>query len=82
MKVMAYVYPRGGLKHLTEMVILRSYELSMSAVESLISCCPQLRLLGELDGWEGVGSQQISQLRDNIKKYNWDLDIDCTWSGQ
>ena len=73
---------RGGLRHLTDLVILRSYELSMSAVESLISCCPRLTMLGEMDGWEGVTSQQISELREKIKKYNWDLDIDCTWSGQ
>ena len=73
---------RGGLRHLTELVILRSYELSMSAVENLLRCCPNLCMLGELDGWEGVSSEQISALRANIKKYNWDLDIDCTWSGQ
>ena len=73
---------RGGLSHLTELVILRSYELSMSAVDNLIRCCPNLCMLGELDGWEGVSSQQISVLRANIKKYNWDLDIDSSWTGQ
>ena len=64
------------------MVILRSYDLSMSAVENLLRCCPELRTLGEMDGWEGVSSQEVSSLRARIRKYNWDLDIDCTWTGQ
>jgi len=54
----------------------------MTAVENLIRSCPHLSRLGELDGWEGVSSQQISVLRSNIRKYNWDLDIDCSWTGQ
>lgn len=80
--IVSSILVRGGLKQLTEMVILRSYELSMSAVESLLRSCPRLTMLGELDGWEGVSSLEISALRAKIKKYNWDLDIDCTWSAQ
>ena len=66
---------------MTEIVILRSYELTMSAVYSLIFSCPRLRVLGEIDGWEGVTGHDISDLRLKIRDNNWDLDIDCTWSG-
>ena len=66
---------------MTEMVILRSYELTMSAVYKLILSCPELRLLGEIDGWESVSAQEIVELRTKIRDNNWDLDIDCTWSG-
>ena len=72
---------RGGLRHLAEIVILRSYELTMAAVTQLILACPRLRLLGEIDGWEGVSLGDVADLRDKIKTNNWDLDIDCTWSG-
>ena len=63
------------------MVILRSYELTMAAVYRLILSCPGLRLLGEIDGWESVSAQEIVDLRTRIRDNNWDLDIDCTWSG-
>ena len=55
--------------------------MTMRAVYNLIMSCPQLRVLGEIDGWEGVTGQDIAELRDKIKDNNWDLDIDCTWSG-
>jgi len=75
------VLSKGGLKFLTEIVILRSYELTMSSVYGLISACPWLKMLGELDGWEGVSTQDIAALRSKIRENNWDLDIDSTWSG-
>lgn len=76
-----FFFLRGGLRHLTEIVILRSYELTMAAVTQLIFSCPRLRLLGEIDGWEGVSTGDVADLRDKIRTNNWDLDIDCTWSG-
>ena len=53
----------------------------MAAVRQLIHFCPQLRLLGEIDGWEGVSGAEVADLRNTIRTNNWDLDIDCTWSG-
>ena len=74
-------FARGGLRHLTGIVILESHELTMAAVESLLRSCPYLRSLGEMEGWEGVSAAEIAGLRARIRDNNWDLDIDWTWSG-
>ena len=74
-------FARGGLRHLTGIVILESYKLTMAAVESLLRSCPHLRTLGEMEGWEGVSAAEIEGLRARIRHNNWDLDIDWTWSG-
>ena len=74
-------FARGGLRHLTGIVILESHELTMAAVERLLRSCPHLRMLGEMEGWEGVSAAEIAGLRARIRDNNWDLDIDWTWSG-
>jgi len=78
--IVTNVLARNALRKVEEIRILRSYELSMSAVRALIACCPKLRVLGEMDGWEGIQERELAQLRHEIKINNWDLDTFITWS--
>ena len=40
-----HCFDRNALRQIEEIRILRSYELSMSAVQHLIEACPKLRLV-------------------------------------
>ena len=74
------ILERGALKHIAEIRILRSYELTMQAVNQLITECPNLTLLSEMDGWEGITEEELRRLRERIKAENLDLDTFSTWS--
>jgi len=79
-QIVSNVLSRNGLKNIEEIRILRSYELSMTAVEALLGSCPRLRVLAEMEGWEGVTDPELARLRDDIKRNNWELDTFITWS--
>ena len=71
---------RNALKSIEEIRILRSYELTMGAVRALLHACPRLKVLAEMDGWEGISEQDLIRLREDIKRNNWELDTFITWS--
>jgi len=33
-----------------------------------------------MDGWEGIGSHELRELRAEIKEKNWELDTFISWS--
>ena len=68
------------MRNIEEIRILRSYELTMGAVQALLQACPRLKVLAEMDGWEGITEQELLQLREDIKRNNWELDTFITWS--
>ena len=74
------VLAKGALKFVEEIRILRSYELTMLAVSALLETCPNLHILAEMDGWEGIGQIELAQLRKRIKDENLDLDTFIAWS--
>ena len=74
------ILERGALTQIEEIRILRSYELTMHAVNQLITECPNLTLLSEMDGWEGISEEELRGLRARIKAENLDLDTFTTWS--
>ena len=74
------VLGKGALKFVEEIRILRSYELTMQAVSALLDTCPNLHILAEMDGWEGIGQIELAQLRKRIKDENLDLDTFIAWS--
>ncbi|XP_023336236.1 uncharacterized protein LOC111707368 [Eurytemora carolleeae] len=78
--IVGNVLSRNALKKVEEIRILRSYELSMQAVRSLINECPNLKVLAEMDGWEGIAESELRELRAEIKQKNWDLDTFISWS--
>ena len=68
------------MRNIEEIRILRSYELTMGAVQALLQACPRLKVLAEMDGWEGITEQELVRLREDIKRNNWELDTFITWS--
>jgi len=80
-EIVRKVLKRNALKKVEEIRILRSYELSMQAVRSLIAECPNLRVLAEMDGWEGIETRELQELRAEIRFKNWDLDTYILWGG-
>ena len=70
----------GALKQIEEIRILRSYELTIHAVNQLINECPKVRLLSEMDGWEAITEEELRGLRERIKAENLNLDTFSTWS--
>lgn len=48
--------------------------LTMKSCDALISACPQLTYIGQLETWKVTKSEIIS-LQDKVKKRNWDLEI-------
>ena len=52
----------------------------MGAVRALLLACPRLRVLAEMDGWEGISEPELFRLRGDIKSNNWELDTFITWS--
>ena len=76
----AKVLSKGALKKVEEIRILRSYELTMRAVNALLDHCPNLHILAEMDGWEGINQAELVQLRKLIKDENLDLDTFIAWS--
>jgi len=76
----AKVLSKGALKMVEEIRILRSYELTMKAVNALLESCPNLHVLAEMDGWEGICAAELTRLRKRIKEENLDLDTFIAWS--
>lgn len=74
------VLAKGALKEIEEIRILRSYELTMRAVNLLLDSCPKLNILAEMDGWEGISQLELTQLRKRIREENLDLDTFIAWS--
>ena len=50
------------MRNIEEIRILRSYELTMGAVQALLQACPRLKVLAEMDGWEGITEQELVRL--------------------
>ena len=76
----AKVLAKGALREVEEIRILRSYELTMRAVSVLLEQCPNLHILAEMDGWEGINQLELLQLRKKIREENLDLDTFIAWS--
>jgi len=79
-QIVEAVLRRKALRHVEEIRILRSYELSMAAVHRLIAACPSLRVLAEMEGWEGIGQEELLALRQQVRRNNWELDTFIAWS--
>lgn len=48
--------------------------VTIKACDALISACPQLTYLGQLESWK-VTKSEINMLQEKTRKNNWDLEI-------
>jgi len=77
---MAKVLSQNPMKHLEELKILYSDNLSMQTVRLLMTHCDNLRVLSELESWQGISEEQLTEFRSELKRNNVDLDIRPTLS--
>jgi len=75
----ANVLAKGALRNVEEIRILRSYELTIRAVYLLIETCPKLRVLSEMEGWEGITAPDLLALRQRVRRENLQLDTEANF---
>ena len=68
------------MKHLEELRILYSSDMSMRTVELLLASCTNLRVLSELESWQGISMEELKIFKEHIFSNNFDLDIRPTLS--
>lgn len=68
------------MKHLEELRILYSSDMSMRTVELLLASCSNLRVLSELESWQGISMEELKNFKQHIYANNFDLDIRPTLS--
>ncbi|KAF2878854.1 hypothetical protein ILUMI_27318, partial [Ignelater luminosus] len=68
------------MKNLEELRILYSYDMSIRTVELLLASCSKLKVLSELEGWQGISMDELKSFRQYIRSNNFDLDISPTLS--
>jgi hypothetical protein len=77
---MAKVLSQNPMKYLEELKILYSDNLSMQTVHLLMTRCENLRVLSELESWQGISEEELTHFRRELKQNNIDLDIRPTLS--
>ena len=75
----ANVLSKGALRNVEEIRILRSYELTIRAVHMLMETCPRLRVLSEMEGWEGIQATDLLALRQKVRRENLQLDTEANF---
>ncbi|KAJ8888715.1 hypothetical protein PR048_008207 [Dryococelus australis] len=78
--IMARVLVKNPMRHLEELKILHSEHLSMQTVKLLMKNCNNLRVLSELESWQGITAPELSLFRQYIRENNINLDIRPTLS--
>ncbi|KAK9737655.1 Ribonuclease P 40kDa (Rpp40) subunit [Popillia japonica] len=68
------------MKKLEELRILYSSDMSLRTIELLIASCPNLRVLSELESWQGLSADELKAFRESIVCNNFDLDVRPTLS--
>lgn len=63
------------LQNLEEMRILFSNDMSLETVKLLMTNCTKLRVLSELESWQGISAEEMKEFRSYISENNYDLDI-------
>lgn len=68
------------LKKLEELRILYSSDMNIKSVEMLVTSCSNLRVLSELESWQGISIDELQKFKEFIQTNNFDLDIRPTLS--
>ncbi|KAK7794643.1 hypothetical protein R5R35_004435 [Gryllus longicercus] len=79
-ETMAKVLLRNPMRKLEELRILYSDNLSMQTVQLLMTHCHSLRVLSELESWQGITERELTEFRKHLAVSNIDLDVRPTLS--
>ncbi|XP_018324571.1 uncharacterized F-box/LRR-repeat protein C02F5.7-like isoform X1 [Agrilus planipennis] len=77
---MAKILANNPMKRLEELRILYSSDMNICTVNMLLENCTNLRVLSELESWQGITMEELKEFRTYIKINNYDLDISPTLS--
>lgn len=77
---MCKILSQNPMKRLEELKILYSYSLSMTTVRLLMSHCERLKVLSELESWEGISDPELQDFKDYVRANNLNLDVKCRFS--
>ncbi|XP_044752475.1 uncharacterized protein LOC123312224 isoform X1 [Coccinella septempunctata] len=77
---MVKILNKNPMTNLEELRILFSNDMSMETVDLLLSKCTNLKVLSELESWQGISVEELKSFRSHIIKKNFDLDIRPTLS--
>lgn len=79
-ETMAKVLAVNPMRKLEELKILFSDNLSMQTVQFLMTRCDNLRVLTELESWQGITAEELETFRKYLILNNIDLDIRSKFS--
>ncbi|CAG9771974.1 unnamed protein product [Ceutorhynchus assimilis] len=68
------------MKCLEEFRVLYSSDMSMRTVQLLLASCTNLKVLSELESWQGIRMEELKVFKEQIRRSNFDLDIRPTLS--
>ncbi|KAL3280600.1 hypothetical protein HHI36_003832 [Cryptolaemus montrouzieri] len=68
------------MKNLEELRILFSSDMNMETVELILASCVNLKVLSELESWQGISLEELKCFKNHIYRNNFDLDIRPTLS--
>lgn len=68
------------MRKLEELRILFSSDMGIHTAQLLLSSCPKLRLMSELESWQGISVEALKAFKQYIQINNFDLDIRPTLS--
>ncbi|KAK9882487.1 hypothetical protein WA026_021829 [Henosepilachna vigintioctopunctata] len=68
------------MRNLEELRILFSSDMSMKTVDLLLASCVNLKVLSELESWQGISVEELKSFKNYIVRNNYDLDIRPTLS--
>lgn len=68
------------MKHLEEFRVLYSSDMNMRTVELLLASCTNIKVLSELESWQGISIEELKIFKKHIIKSNFDLDVTPTLS--
>ncbi|KAF5281240.1 hypothetical protein FQA39_LY05126 [Lamprigera yunnana] len=68
------------MRELEELRILYSSDMNIGTVELLLASCPKLKILSELESWQGISMDELNSFRQYIYVNNFALDIRPTLS--
>lgn len=74
------VLKENPLRELEELRVLFSSDMGIHTAQLLLGSCPKLRLMSELESWQGISVDALKAFKQYIQKNNFDLDIRPTLS--
>lgn len=63
------------MRNLEELRILYSSDMNIETVQRLVTSCPKLKVLSELESWQGITTDDLKTFKEFLRKHNFDLDV-------